>query len=147
MFIVLLSFSRSLAIKSVSLKNKPCITRPTLVDLNPVELNYFPLMISLDKSNENCNAADDLSAKIWIRSEAKGVNVKILNTITRINEAKTLENIFHAIVNANLTVQYVIQIKNGIIKYVSVSVKIIVHEKKKIIVGILAHVFVGMVSI
>ena len=67
--------------------------------------------------------------------------------ITRINEAKTLENIFHAIVNANLTVQYVIQIKNGIIKYVSVSVKIIVHEKKKIIVGILAHVFVGMVSI
>ena len=51
--------------------------------------------------------------------------------ITRISEAKTLENIFHAIVNANLTVQYVIQIKNGIIKYVSVSVKIIVHEKKK----------------
>ena len=68
--------------------------------------------------------------------------------ITRISEAKTLENIFHAIVNANLTVQYVIQIKNGIIKYVSVSVKIIVHEKKKkIIVKILAHVFVGMVSI
>ena len=62
--------------------------------------------------------------------------------ITRISEAKTLENIFHAIVNANLTVQYVIQIKNGIIKHVSVSVK-----KKKIIVEILAHVFVGMVSI
>ena len=88
-------------------------------------------MISLDKCNENCNAADDLSAKIWIWSETKGVNVKRLNMITRISEAKTLENIFHAIVNANLTVQYVIQIKNGIIKHVSVSVKIIVHEKKK----------------
>ena len=50
------------------------------------------------------------------------------------------------IVNANLTVQYVIRIKNGVIKHVNVNVKIIVRAKK-IIVGILAHVFVWIVSI
>ena len=50
------------------------------------------------------------------------------------------------IVNANSIVQYIIQIKNGIIKHVHVNVKIIVHAKK-IKVGILAHVFVKIVSI
>ena len=49
-------------------------------------------------------------------------------------------------VNANSIVQQVIQIKNGIIKHVSVNVKIIISEKK-VLVGILAHVFVRIVSI
>ena len=48
---------------------------------------------------------------------------------------------------ANSIVQHVIQIKNGIMINVSVSVKIIVHAKKKIIAGILAHVFVKILSI
>ena len=43
-------------------------------------------------------------------------------------------------------VQHVIQIKNEIIKHANVSVKFIAHAKK-IIVGVLAHVFVRKVSI
>ena len=40
------------------------MVRPTLIDLNPVKLNYFPFMISLDKCNESCNnAPDDISAE------------------------------------------------------------------------------------
>ena len=50
------------------------------------------------------------------------------------------------IVNANSIVQYVIQIKNGIIKHVNVNIKIIISEKK-IIAGILAHVFVRIANI
>ena len=50
------------------------------------------------------------------------------------------------IVNTNSTGQYVIQIKNGIITHVNVNVKIIV-SVKTIIVGILAYVFVRLVSI
>ena len=38
-----------------------------------------------------------------------------------------------------------IEIKNGIMKHVNVSIKVIVHMKK-IIVGILAHVFVRIAS-
>ena len=49
------------------------------------------------------------------------------------------------IVNANSRVQPVIQIRNGIMKHVNVSVKVIVHAKKTI-VGILAHVFVRTIS-
>ena len=39
-FIVLLCFGESLTSKCISLNNKPCMTRPFLIDLNPVELKY-----------------------------------------------------------------------------------------------------------
>ena len=59
---------------------------------------------------------------------------------------KQQQNIFHAIVNPNSIVQRVIQIKNGIMRHVNVSAKVIAHAKK-IIVGIPAHVFVRIASI
>ena len=58
-FIVLLSFDESLARKYVYLNNVSCMVRPTLIDLNPIELNYYPFIISLDKCNRNCNAVDE----------------------------------------------------------------------------------------
>ena len=54
---------------------------PSLIDLNPVELNYYPFMISLDKCNGSCNAVDDLSTKIRVPSETKYENVKVFNMI------------------------------------------------------------------
>ena len=62
-FIVLLGFSESLATKCVSLNDEPCIFRPTLIDLNPVEVKYYLFMISLDKCNGSCNF---LSLKICV---------------------------------------------------------------------------------
>ena len=58
---------------------------------------------------------------------------------------KQWQNIYQVIVNANSIVQDVIEIKNGITKHANVNAKIIVLAKK-IIVGILAHVFVRIVS-
>ena len=59
-----------------------------------------------------------------VPKETKDINIKAFDTITNKN---------------------VIQIKNGI-KHVNVNLKIIVHAKK-IIVGIVAHVYVIIVSI
>ena len=56
------------------------------------------------------------------------------------------QNIFHLIVIANLIVQYVIQIKNGITKHANANVKIIA-SAKKIIIGIPAHVSVRILSV
>ena len=53
-FIVLLSFSESLAKKYLFLNDEPCMVRPTLIDVNLVELKYYPFMISLDKCTEIC---------------------------------------------------------------------------------------------
>ena len=47
-FIVLLSFSSSLATKCVSLNDPPFMDRPTLIDFNLTELKFYPSMISLD---------------------------------------------------------------------------------------------------
>ena len=76
-----------------------------------------------------------------VPKETKDINIKAFNTITNKMELKQQQNIFHVIVNANS-----IQIKNGITKLVNVNVKINVHAKK-IIAGILAHVFVRIASI
>ena len=59
---------------------------------------------------------------------------------------KQWQNIFLVISNVNSIVQHVIQIKNGIIRHVIVNAKIILNVKK-IIVEILAHVFVRIASI
>ena len=55
------------------------------------------------------------------------------------------KNIFYVILNANPLVQHVNQIRNGIMKHVNVSVKIIANAEK--IVGILVHAIVRNESI
>ena len=87
LFIGSLSFSSALATKFVSLNDEPCMIRPTLIDLNPVELKYYQLMISLDKRTGSCNV---LSPKICLLKETKDINVKTFNIITNKNEAKTI---------------------------------------------------------
>ena len=57
-FIMLLSFSSSLArnrTRCLSLNDKPYIVIPTLIDLNPFELKYYPFIIIFDKYNGSCN--------------------------------------------------------------------------------------------
>ena len=62
-----LSFGRSLATKYVLLNNKPCMTRPAIIDLNPVEPTYYPFMITLDDAcNESCNAVEADNADVTL---------------------------------------------------------------------------------
>ena len=62
----------------MSLNNTPCTASPAFIDLNPIELNYYTFMISLDKCNRSCNAVDDLSTKRCVPSETKEVSVNVL---------------------------------------------------------------------
>ena len=87
-FIELYSLSCFLATKCVSWSKRLCLARLNLIDLNPMELNCFPLIISLDERNGGFNVINDLSTKICLLS--KDVNVKMFNMITGRNKAKTL---------------------------------------------------------
>ena len=49
--------------------------RLTLIDLNPVELEYYLFMISLDKCSGGCNV---LSPKICVPKKTKDINVEVL---------------------------------------------------------------------
>ena len=54
------------------------MVRPTLINLNLVELNYYPSMISLDNCSGSFKAANDLFTKICAPSKTKDVNVKLI---------------------------------------------------------------------
>ena len=56
------------------------MVRPTLTDLNLVELKDFPFMISLNKCIGSCNV---LLPKIYLSKETKDINVNEFNTITK----------------------------------------------------------------
>ena len=89
-FIALLSFSGSSATRYVSLNTEPYLIRPTPIDLNLVELNYYPFLITLDKCSGSCNSLDDLSTKICIPSEPKDINVIVFIMIATKNKAKAI---------------------------------------------------------
>ena len=141
-----MSFIKSSATKCVSLNNEPCMIRPFLINLTHDEIKYYPFLIKLDKYNRNFNPVNDLSMRMCVPSKTKDVNVKVFNMITKGNEAKTPAKHNSSIANTNSLAYIVIQIKNGIMNHINVSVKIVV-QAKYIINGILAHVFVRMVCI
>ena len=45
-FIVLLSFSESLATNCLFSNDEPCMVRATIINMNPAEVKYFPFIIS-----------------------------------------------------------------------------------------------------
>ena len=65
--------------------NHPCIVRPTIIDMNPVDLKLYPFMISLNKCPGSCNV---LSPKLCVPKKTNSIYVKAFNMITNKNEAK-----------------------------------------------------------
>ena len=61
--------------------------RPTFIDMNPAELKYYPIMISLNIYTGSCNVS---SSKIFIPKEIKDINVKAFNMTTNKNEAAAM---------------------------------------------------------
>ena len=51
------------------------MVRPTLIDLNTIELKCYPCTISLDECNGSCNV---LSPKMCVLKKTKDINVKYL---------------------------------------------------------------------
>ena len=63
------------------------MVRPTIMDMNPAELKYYPFMISLNKCTGSCIV---LSPKICVPKETKDINVKAFNLRVNKNKAKAM---------------------------------------------------------
>ena len=90
LFVALLSFSKYLVRgqrKCLFLNAEPCMVRPTLIDLNHVELKYYPFMLSLNKCTGSYNVS---SPKICVPKETKDIYVKAFNMITKKMKLKGL---------------------------------------------------------
>ena len=79
--------SSSLATKCLFFNDEPCVVRPTLIHMNPVERKYYPFMISLNKYTK-CFIV--LSPKMCVPKETKDIYVKAFNIITNKNETKAM---------------------------------------------------------
>ena len=62
--------------------------RAILICLNPVDLKYYPFMVSLDICTGSCNV---LTPKTCVPKETKDINVKAFNNITNKNEAQAMK--------------------------------------------------------
>ena len=63
------------------------MVRFTIIDMSPVELKYYPFMISLNKCTGSCNI---VSSKICAPKETKDIYVKVFNMITNKDDAKAI---------------------------------------------------------
>ena len=71
--------------KCLFLNDESCMVRPSLIDINPIELKYYPFIIGLNKCTGSCNL---LSPKICVPKETKDINIKAFNVIKNKDEAK-----------------------------------------------------------
>ena len=71
-------------------------------------------MISLKRCNECCASLHDPCARICIPNKTKVINLNVLDMTRRKNESKVLTKKNQLIVNVNLMIQNLIQIKSRI---------------------------------
>ena len=51
----------------------------SVIDMNPVELKYYPFMVSLNKCTGNLNVLFTKITKTFVSKETKDINVKAFN--------------------------------------------------------------------
>ena len=106
------------------------MVKTILLDLNPVELNDYSFRIILSKCSGSCNVWTSI---ISVPKETKYINVKAFNMITNRSQAETIAKYISCGCKCKFNTSiplHIIQIKNGIMKDVNASVKIIVHAKR-----------------
>ena len=69
--------------------NKECKVKPEIVNVNSNELVFYPFSIKTSKCSGSYNNINDPYAKICV--PVKDLNVKILNLMSRTNEARHIK--------------------------------------------------------
>ena len=101
MFIVLLSFSRSLGsivnasnhVKFISLIKQQCIIQTTLIVLHLNAyiqwLGYYPFAVNFDKCMGSRDTFNNLSNRVSIPNKTEDLDLSVFDNIAGINESKS----------------------------------------------------------
>ena len=65
-------------IKCVSLTNQPFQAKPTNVDIESDETDFYPFNVSVNKCGGSCNTVDDLYAWVSFPNKVKNINARYL---------------------------------------------------------------------
>ena len=90
---VLLSFSSSFGTKFVSFNDELWMVRPTFINLNPIEIEFCPFLISLDKWNGSCIVLLPkvcvpnrfVARNLWGQETFLKIRAQIINSCKRLN--------------------------------------------------------------
>ena len=77
-------------IKWVSLNNRPCQAEPILININSNKTLYYPFTVSVSKCGGSCNTIDDPYARVCVPNKVKNMNVKVLISMSGVNETRFL---------------------------------------------------------
>ena len=59
------------AIKCLTLNNRPCKARSTLVNMNSDETIFYPFTVSINKCGGSCNTLDDPYTRVCVLNKVK----------------------------------------------------------------------------
>ena len=79
------------SLKCVSINNQECKIRPEIINLNANEPLFYPYIIKINKCKGSCNTINDTYPKICVPNNIKNTNVKVLNPMSRTNEARHIK--------------------------------------------------------
>ena len=80
------------ALGCVSVVNQKCMPRPKILDVNEGvgEALFYLCNVLVNKCSGSCNTLDDPMAKLCVPNIIKGVNIKVYNFLTRLNETRNV---------------------------------------------------------
>ena len=78
-----LSSNSKRPIQCVSLTNRSCEAKPTLVDINSNETLFYPCTVNVNKSGRRCNTVDDPHMLEFVFQN--NMNVKVFNLLQGVN--------------------------------------------------------------
>ena len=92
LIISLFNIIKTKALECVSVVNQKCMLRPKILDVNESvgEALYYPYNVQVNKCSGSCNNLDNPIEKLCVPNVIKGLNMKVYNFLTTLNETRNV---------------------------------------------------------
>ena len=90
--ISLFNIIKTKALECVSVVNQKCMPRPKILDVNDGvgEALFYPYNVQVNKCSGSCNTLDNPIEKLCFPNVIKGLNMKVYNFLTMLNENRNV---------------------------------------------------------
>ena len=90
--ISLFSIIKTKALECVSVVNQKCMPRPKILDVNEGvgEALFYQYNVQVNKCTGSCNTLDNPIEKLFVPNAIKGLNMKVYNFLTMLNETRNV---------------------------------------------------------
>ena len=92
LLISLFGIIKTKALECVSVINQKCMPRPKILVVNEGvgEALFYPYNIHVNKCSGSCNTLDNPIEKLCVPNVIKGLNIKVYNFLTMLNETRNV---------------------------------------------------------